>query len=297
MHINALVAQIAAQLEPVYHDKQASHDAAWLLLEHCTKLSKTALITQAIAQLSPEQTDMLKAALNKITHEHMPLQYILGTVPFLDLTITVRPPTLIPRPETEEWCALLIESLKLYANKKLTILDLCTGSGCIALALAKAFPHSTVYATDISAEALELAAYNAQQNNIFNVQFVQADLYANLPNNITFDLIVANPPYISEHEWDTVEPSVKQWEDLQALVAAQDGYALIARIIQDAPQFLRTQTASDTASKAFLPALWIEIGYRQGTGTRELFEQHKFTQVTIEKDLNGHDRVVHGVWQ
>lgn len=288
-HRHNLVARIAAQLEPVYQDTQASLDAAWQLIEHITKLTKLELIMQDSLQFSPEQEKALQQAIQAITQEHTPLQYILGSVPFLDLTLTVKPPVLIPRPETEAWCAQLIEKLKPYADKKLTMLDLCTGSGCIALALAKALPQSIVYATDINPQALELAAQNAQKNQIFNAQFMHTDLYEQLPR-AAFDVIVANPPYISEHEFISVEPSVKLWEDRQALVATHDGYELLERIIAQAPEYLKPKGALGNA------LLMVEIGYRQGAGTVRLFEHHGFTHITVEKDLNGHDRAVHGTW-
>jgi release factor glutamine methyltransferase len=290
--IHQLIADIAKQLEDLHKESSLRHHYAWWLLEQVTQKNKAQLMAQSTIMLTTQQEKKLVEYIHQIIREHKPINYILGSVPFLDITIDLRPPILIPRPETEEWCNLLIDKLKPYQDKPLSILDLCTGSGCIALALAHAFKKSTLYATDINAAAIELAMHNAKKNNIYNVEFLQANLYENLPQGIKFDLIVANPPYISEHEWETVELSVKDWEDRQALVAPQDGYGLIADIIKEAPKFLKQDN-----KLAELPAVWLEIGYRQGIGTQRLFEQHKFTGIVIEQDLNGHDRVVHGLWK
>lgn len=281
--LETLAHSLAQQLLPAYGEQHVAEHNAWFLLEHITQKNRAALIAHPELKLTPAQEDTLAAWVHDIVYNHKPIQYILGTVPFLDLTIKVQAPTLIPRPETEEWCATLIEKLKL--SRPATILDLCTGSGCIALALAQAFGESAVYASDISPEALELAQENARLNGITNVTFVLSDLYTEIPPQ-RFDLIVANPPYITPQEYASLDASVAQWEDKKALVADENGLKIIDEIIKKAPKFLQ-KTAPH------VPHVWIEIGYRQGISVSEIFKKYNF-EPTILQDLQGNDRVVTG---
>ena len=277
---------IAEQLTTEYGDFDSALHHAWELIQLATALNRTQVLTDTHLQLSAEQQTNIAQWVEEITQQHKPIQYIIGSVPFLDLNITVRPPILIPRPETEDWSATLVDTLKkaVATQNKLTLLDLCTGSGCIALALAKNFPACTVYATDISAQALALAQENALNNSITNVICIQSDLYKNLPQK-TFDLIVANPPYIAPEEYASLDLSVSAWEDPRALVAPEHGLEIIHRIIETAPQFLRIENP--------FPQLWIEIGHRQADVVCNLFRQHNFVPHVL-KDLSGSDRVVIG---
>jgi release factor glutamine methyltransferase len=332
--LETLAHSLAQQLLPAYSEAHVAEHNAWFLLEHLTHKSRAALIAHPELQLTPEQENQLQTWVNDIVQDNKPIQYILGTVPFLDLTIKVRPPTLIPRPETEEWCATLIERLrsygsirfsthqdadekhspraglqKLQTNKsknteaargecspqvnvsnhssghQFTILDLCTGSGCIALALAHAFPKSTVYASDISPEALALAQDNARLNNITNVTFIHSDLFNAIPHQ-RFNLIIANPPYITPEEYNSLDASVSQWEDKKALVADENGLKIIHEIIKKAPPFLQK-------TEYPFPQVWIEIGYHQGASVSDLFKKYGF-EPHILQDLYGNDRVVTG---
>lgn len=283
--IELLTRKIAADLLSTYGDHDVALHRAWELMEHATNMNRAQLLMNRNLQLSDAQRADLNRWVDEITIEHKPIHYILGTVPFLNTIITVRPPTLIPRPETEEWCALLIDQLRQRSTPPRTILDLCTGSGCIALALAKAFPCATVIASDIASEALTLARENAQRNDIANVTFLQSDLYAALPKQ-TFDLIVANPPYIAPEEYVTLDPSVMDWEDSRALVAQDHGLAIIHEIVEHAAEFLHL--APDN-----FPQLWIEIGYQQGSAVSTIFERHNFIPHLL-KDASGNDRVVTG---
>ena len=322
---------LAQQLIPAYGDHEVALHHAWELVEYATGLNRAQLLINNNLPLSAEQQQNLDLWAHQIVVENKPIQYILGDVPFLDITIKVRPPILIPRPETEDWCAGLIEEIKSaslldtihsvdhskWADKQNTkpsissvlspsdylrinsaknvsryetfrILDLCTGSGCIALALAKAFPNATIIATDISPEALALAQENAQLNNITNVTFIQSDVYENIPHQ-KFDLIVANPPYIAPEEYVTLDPSVTAWEDKNALVAPEHGLAIIDRITEQAAQFLRPLPYP-------FAQLWIEIGYRQGAVVSNIFTKYGFTSKLL-KDAYGNDRVVVGTLQ
>ena len=291
VNIVSLANEIAKQFKHIYKHPDEQQQTAWWLLEGLTVKKKAQLLAQQELELSKDE----EKTLNKLVTEHRidvkPLQYIIGFVPFVDLKILVEPPVLIPRPETEEWCINVINQLQKLQNKKNYILDLATGSGCIALALAKAFPESRIMGTDISEAALELAKKNAKHNHLHNVEFLKSDLYTSIPHDYKFDLIVSNPPYIDPTEWEALSPMVRKWEDKKALVAKQKGLEFIEEIIQQAPTYLK-QNAEFKA--LHIPQLIIEIGHQQGPAVKKLMQEAGFTQVSIEKDLAGKDRVVTG---
>jgi release factor glutamine methyltransferase len=182
----------------------------------------------------------------------------------------------------------LIETLTQSLNSSLTILDLATGSGCIAIALAQAFPESRIYATDIAGYALELAEKNATYNKVSTIEFKKSDVYANIPPDLLFDLIVSNPPYIAPEEWESLDSSVSKWEDPKALAAPDHGLAIIKKIIKEGPIWLKKDRPQN------IPSLVIEIGYLQGPAVKELMEQAGFKKVEIKKDLAGKDRTIWG---
>jgi release factor glutamine methyltransferase len=282
------IKEITQKLISKYPKDQAQIIAYWML-EAITQKTKIELITQDWS-LSKDQEATLLKWLDQHLIENKPLQYILGSVPFGPLTISVRPPTLIPRPETEEWCENIIEQLRPYKDKKLTILDMCTGSGCIGLWIAYALPNATVYAVDLSDKALELAKENAKKNTIENIQFIKSDLFTNIPDDIKFDLIVSNPPYVTHDEWEQLETNVKVWEDKNALVADNDGLQLIEQIIIESKKRLKKDSTLSNA-----PKLIIEMGYLQGPSVKELFENSNYSNVTINKDFCEKDRTVSGL--
>lgn len=286
----SVIHEIEKQLESVYDDPTLCRQYAWWLLEAITKKKKGSLIAQHCITLSNNEQKTIDIWLEKLTKEHMPLQYLLGSVPFNDVNILVEPPILIPRPETEEWCLNLINQLKQLKNQKLTILDLCAGSGCIALALAKALPQATIYASDISHDAFNLIHKNIKHNNIKNITVIRSDLFNKLPQEL-FDIIVSNPPYITINEWKHLDASVTNWEDTQALIAQDNGLAIIKKIIEQAPHFLKHN--AELEDKHFSNVI-LEIGYRQANAVKTVMEHHGYTNITIEKDLEEKDRVVRG---
>jgi len=289
-NISRLITKIAEQLHARFEDPILCEQSAWWIIEAITGMDQAHLIARGTIQLTATQQDQLTDWLNKIITQHMPVQYLIGYVPFNELDILVSPPTLIPRPETEEWCLQLIQQLKLLPNQKLTIIEPCTGTGCIALALAHALPNAHVYATDISPDAIALAKKNAQHNKINNVTFIQSDLFGNLPP-IQADLIVVNPPYIAADEWPGLDTSVTKWEDKQALVANDHGLAIIKKIIHQAPYLLK----DNVEMRAYnIPQLFIEIGYKQADDVVALMQQAHYTAIKVHKDLERKDRMVSG---
>lgn len=267
------------------YDKDQAATVAWWLLEALTNHSRAQLIALDYP-FSDDQRATLAVWLDDHINHHKPLAYIIGWVPFCELRIHVQPPLLIPRPETEEWVTFFINQLKSTGISTFSLLDVCTGTGCIALAIAHAFPQATIYATDINPEALLCARENAALNNIKNVTFIYADLFENIDKK--FDFIVSNPPYISHDEASLLLPAVQKWEDPRALFAEDKGYALIKRIITQAPLYLHSKLKNNT------PNVCIEIGYRQGPITSAYMKEHGYADVHILKDYAGHDRVVCG---
>lgn len=293
MKVIDLIHDSEHQLRLVYSDPITRHQYAWWLLEKLTGKQKAQLIAQETISLSTSDHNSLQEWLHHLVDEHKPIQYILGSVPFNGIDIIVKPPTLIPRPETEEWTCNLIDQLHAAHSdeKPLSILDLCTGSGCIAVALAKALPHATITAIDIAQSALLLTKENAKHNNVTNITCLKSDLFNALPTGSAFDLIVSNPPYIAEGEWSSLDVSVTHWEDKKALVAQDHGLAIIERIIQDAPRFLKQ---NHDLQAHHIPQLTIEIGYQQGPAVKQLMDAAGFQQTRIIKDLEGKDRIVVG---
>lgn len=287
---------IARQLYPVYSQSGAVYNNSWLILEHVTGKKKEQLIIDKTVEVCSGIQKNIAHVVHQVVHDHMPLQYITERVYFMGLELVVRPPVLIPRPETEEWLYTVIEQVRpcvkqATSEKPFKILDLCTGSGCIALGLAHYFGDKVrVVAIDNASHALELASINAEKVAAQGqCTFVQSDLYQSLPERSQFDLIVTNPPYIRPHEFSMLDPQVLRWEDRNALVSDDNGLGLIKRIVQGAPQFLR--------STFNCAQLWCEIGFSQGIEVAQLFKSQGFYATHIIRDINEKDRVVCGKWR
>ncbi len=280
--------QLTHNLVPIYGSERAANANALWILQWVTKKTHAYLIAHGgTLMLTAEQEQVLNEVMTKIINQHMPIAYSIGEIPFLNLTLTSKPPILIPRVETEYWCNWLIE--KLAGVHRLTILDLCTGSGCIGLSLAQAFKNANVYAGDDNPQAIALAEENAKSNGISNITFFHSNLFEQIPQNLRFDLIVSNPPYVTETQWKTLDPTVRLWEDPHALIASDDGMAIINAIIEQAPAWL---TMLPDTSKANIPQLVIEMDPRQTERAKEFCKVNGFKDVSILKDLNGCDRVV-----
>lgn len=288
--LNQLIKNLSNSLINVYKNPDVATRHAWWTVEHVLKKNRAELMLNESIILSAEEKKNLDDCVFRITEHDEPIQYILGTVPFGQLILDVEHPVLIPRPETEEWVYSFIQECKEKGvdKKKISILDIGTGSGCIALALAYNLPLATVIAIDNSALAVALAKKNLKKYNLSNVHIIESDLFDNIPTDITFDIIISNPPYISIEDFLTLEPSVTAWEDCNALVAEDDGFWHLETIAKQAVARLKKSEDTD-----FLPAqLLLEIGHNQAERLFKYMQQLGFKTVFIQKDSFGKDRVV-----
>ncbi len=289
MNITQVITRYAEKLIPAYQNKQTAFTVSWWLVQKATGKTRTELLLQK--EYNPELDKTIQNWIDAIVQEHMPVQYILGSVPFGDLDILVKPPILIPRPETEQWTQKLISTVLPFdyaqGERRINILDLCSGTGCIALALAQAFPQAQVTASDINGQACALIRENILHNQIKNCTVLQSDLFDNLQADKKYSLITANPPYISLEEWKDLEPCVKIWESPQALIAQQEGLEIIEKIIYQAPDYLG-EKIDDVAQ------LWIEIGAFQAEKVYALYQKAGYKEITILQDMYGKSRVVTG---
>ena len=291
MELFELLKSIASALLSMY-DHDAAEIVAWDIAQVVTKKNRAELLGAKTLELTKEQKKLLRTIIERHRDNHEPLAYILGTMPFLDLIFKVRPPVLIPRSETEEWTSKLIAQLKKLPakdQKQLAILDLCTGSGCIGISLAHAFPFAQIDVVDKAEHALALARENVEMHDIKNIEFFVGDLFDPLPKNKKYDRIVANPPYIDQADWNTLEPSVKNWEDYGALVAEDYGMYLVKKIIIESAIALKNDSVLDIYN---IRQLWIEIGYNQGPVTLDFCKKSGYEFAKIIQDYMYVDRVL-----
>jgi len=232
----------------------------------------------------PEMTNFQICAADKLLCRrllHEPLSYIIGHEEFLDLTLEVGDGVLIPRPETE-----LMAEHALKKSGAQTILDLCTGSGCLALALARGIPSSQVYGVDISDIAVGYARRNALRNNISNVTFLQGDLFAPFEDEERFELIISNPPYIRSGDIIGLQPEIREWESKTALDGGEDGLDFYRMIIPAARGYLKDRGM-----------LMLEIGAGQADDTTDMIRSAGYSSFKIIKDYNGIERILEAEWR
>ncbi len=275
MTLSQTLTWLAQQLPP----EEAKLEAE-LLVQRALGVKKTHLRTYPEQELTQTQEDQLHAWL---TRRQMgePLAYILGDTEFYGLTLSVSPSVLIPRQDTE----LLVDAaLDLIPESvPARVLDIGTGSGAIAIAIASQRPKALVSALDSSSAALTVAKDNACAHKLPAIRFYLSDWFSDLPTQ-QFDIIVSNPPYIENDDVHLSQSSLP-FEPAQALSSGQDGLDAIRLLCQQAPNWL--------ADNGWL---LIEHGYNQGAAVRSLFTQARFNQVTTHRDYGNNDRITLGQW-
>ena len=256
---------------------------AWYLLQSCLSeepfsYTRSRFFLEQMEQAAPETITLYMEKVSK-REEHIPLEYILGYTEFMGLTFLVREGVLIPRQDTE----LLVERVLNYLKqkiqgKKVKVLDMCTGSGCIAISIKKLAENVDVTAVDLSPKALKVAIDNAKQLDA-KVTFIESDLFENVSGK--YDIIVSNPPYISKSDIETLMEEVKNHEPMMALDGDEDGLIFYKKISEKLNEYL-----SDDGM------IFYEIGYDQGKTVPDILKQYNFKDINVYKDLSGNDRVV-----
>jgi len=218
--------------------------------------------------------------------KHEPVAYLTGKAHFYSLELIVEPGVLIPRPETEVLVTESLDFIRDQANRPtVDVLDLCTGSGCIAIAIAANAVEAEIIAAEHSTKALQIARKNIESHELQGrVTLVESDLFAGMDkaDKGVFDLIVSNPPYVSTREYEKLEPVVRDYEPKEALLAGEDGLDYYRRIVTEAEPYLADEGL-----------LMVEIAYNQADDVTKLFEESGYLdEVAVVKDHLGHKRVI-----
>ena len=269
----------------------AKVDAFWLFEAAC-RISRAQYLLEPDRELTEGELSRYQSFIER-RKKHEPCQYITGICEFYGLEFLVNPKVLIPRQDTE---ILVEEALKRLSDRKALaeetvkklpdtegprVLDLCTGSGAVATAIKHTRPEIEMTATDISEEALEVAKENSR-NNHCEITFIQSNLFESVKAK-RFDMIVSNPPYVSEAEYETLMPEIKDFEPELALKAGKEGLDIYKELIRKAPDYLKEGGW-----------LLVEIGSSQADAVKTIFAESGFQEICVVKDLAGLDRVVLG---
>ncbi|MDD6194902.1 MAG: peptide chain release factor N(5)-glutamine methyltransferase [Lachnospiraceae bacterium] len=248
---------------------------AWYLLEFVTVLSRQEYFLQMEQAVDDATVESYRQALAK-RMEHVPLQYITGFQEFMGLNFLVNPSVLIPRQDTET----LVEQALSVIESGDTILDMCTGSGCILISLLKMKQDCRGVGVDISEKAIETARENARMNEV-EATWLCSDMFTEVSGK--YDVMVSNPPYIATSVIETLMPEVVQFEPYGALDGHEDGLFFYRRLVEQSGDYLTDRGY-----------LLFEIGYDQGEAVADLMKQAGYKDVTVVKDYCENDRVVMG---
>ena len=258
---------------------------AELLLAHALKIDRMRVIVEPARPLDDGELARYRDFIRR-RRSGEPVAYIRGEKEFYGRVFHIDKRVLVPRPDTE----ILVEiALRRTTASSMggRYLDLCTGSGCVAVSLARERPTCKVFAVDLSSDALTVAIDNAiRLGAIFPMVFLQGDLYAPLSAfpGLRFELITANPPYITDADFATLPADVRGFEPRLALTGGPDGLSVLRRVVSDARNWLRPGGV-----------LAVEMGAGQGEGVKSLFMEAGFADIAIDRDYGGHERVVSGI--
>jgi release factor glutamine methyltransferase len=294
MKIGEAVTYMTDALKEMY-DEDESKTIAQMILEDCTGQTRSFLLLNKAEALSANEEERLKERLNRLQH-HEPVQYVLNKSWFYGMELYIDKNVLIPRPETEELVDWILKDIKLSGlavfergsmqadvTNTLKILDIGTGSGCIALALKKAMPKAEVWGCDISEEALNIARRNGSSLDI-RVDFQGIDFLDEAQQRFlpTVDIIVSNPPYVPLKDKESMRPNVLQYEPHTALfVPDNDPLLFYKAIAQFAEKRLHDKGA-----------IYLEIHEELGGAVAAIFKPNKYQQVEVRKDMQGKERMV-----
>lgn len=276
---NITLAEVRRHLRSILlpkHGEREASEMAKIVMLHLKGWNFTQLLAKEDSFTASDYILNRSAEIAELLLRDMPLQYALGETVFYGLNLNVRRGVLIPRPETEELVDMIIRENK---RNDLHVLDLCTGSGAIALALARTLPFSDVEAIDLSPVAVEVAKANADALKI-RARIDREDIFSFVPQSQDFDIIVSNPPYVDESEKKDMEPNVLEYEPEEAIFVPDDDplkfYKRIARISIEA---LKPEGR-----------LYLEINPRHAAELKKMLENSGFYDVEIRKDIHGKDR-------
>ncbi|MGA3178991.1 MAG: peptide chain release factor N(5)-glutamine methyltransferase [Verrucomicrobiota bacterium] len=250
------------------------------LLAHALRMPRMKLYLNFERSLTQEELDAVRALVQRRGNRE-PLQYIVGSAPFCALELAVNPHVLVPRPETE----LLAERAWIFLkasppDQSAAALDLGTGSGCLAIALAVNVPRAAIHASDASADALALARENAARHHAA-IRFYHGDLFAAVPPSLRFRLIVSNPPYIPTERIQTLDPEVRDHEPRQALDGGADGLDFYRRIAAESGLFLEPDGR-----------LMLELDEESHAAAAEIFRRQNWIVEPVEPDYNQRPRIL-----
>jgi release factor glutamine methyltransferase len=282
MQIKKYRNQFIQALSEIYDEGEAE-SFFYLILEEKKQLKRIDLALQPDLSFSEEELMVWNAILEQLKLE-IPVQYLLGKTHFYGLEFEVNENVLIPRPETEELVDWIIqENLKIKRLKDLKILDIGTGSGCIAISLAKNIPDAQVYAIDVSESALATAIKNTENNKV-NVNFISQNILETADLGQEFDIIVSNPPYVRNVEKQEIKKNVL------------DNEPHLALFVEDDNALIFYQKIAELAQKNLAPngQLFFEINQYLGKEMIELLEKMNFNTIELRKDIYGNDRMVFG---
>ena len=277
------------EIKKIYHNEldavygEAEVDSFfYLAIEHFLNLERFVLALQPNLVIEKSEEQPLFETLSQLRLEK-PIQYILGSTQFMELDFKVNEHVLIPRPETEELVRWIIDDHKSVQSRKLTILDIGTGSGCIAISLAKYLKKTQVYALEISESALEIAKENAIENQV-DIEFIHGDILKLDKLEVKFDIIVSNPPYVRMLEKNKIKSNVVENEPGTALfVSDDDPLVFYKKIVRFAVLNLKNNGS-----------LYFEINQYLGKETKKLLEAY-LSEIELRKDMFGNDRMVKGI--
>ncbi len=279
---------------------EAPEKEAEMLFRHGLDISTLEMFRDD-PELNEKQIDKLSGMLfRRLSGE--PFQYIVGHEWFMGLKLEVGPGVLVPRPETELMAEQAIKTVKRETlsvkrdkiktetlNSQFTVLDLCTGSGCLALAIAKHFPDIQVYGSDISGTAVEYAKRNAKINGITNAVFLEGlffQPFEDMASSLAFDLIISNPPYISTDNIKDLQPEIRYWEPMIALNGGADGLDFYREMIPSAGRFINDEGH-----------IILEMGADQAENVKGLIKSSGYTDIKTIKDYSGIERIIQATWK